>query len=332
MKVVFLGTPEFAVPTLNALCASHEVVAVITQPDRPQGRGNKLAPPPVKVAALSYDIPVYQFEKLNCQEAKDLLARINPDVAVVVAYGQLLKPWLLELPRFGCINIHGSLLPRWRGAAPIHWSIVKGDKETGVTIMQMDVGLDTGPMYLKKAVPIRPCDTYHTMHDKLKMEGALALIEVLDGLEQGLITPQAQDDTLSCYAPLIARDMAAIDWTMSAQAIVDQIRGFDHWPAAFTLLEGERIKCFEPSVVELESSGPGVLVGAGSLVGAGILVGVRGDRLVVCAGDGLGVAIGAVQAPSSKRMSVKAFLAGRPLAPGTKFDSFVGSEDLSRGV
>ncbi len=318
MKVVFLGTPEFAVPTLHALCATHDVVAVITQPDRPQGRGKKLAPPPVKVAALEYGIPVYQFEKLNCDDGKALLSAINPDVAVVVAYGQLLKPWLLNLPKYGCINIHGSILPRWRGAAPIHWSIVKGDQETGVTIMKMDVGLDTGPMLLKKVVPIGPRDTYHSMHDKLKMEGGLALLDALDGLERGTIVPEIQDDSLSCYAPLIERDMAAIDWTMPAQAIVDHIRGFDDWPAAFTLLEGARIKCFEPTAVLSESSGdfaPGTILGLGD------------EGLLVVAGDKHLVAIGAVQAPSAKRMSIKSFLAGRPIAPGVRFESLQRSAD-----
>lgn len=325
MKVVFLGTPEFAVPTLHALCATHEVVAVITQPDRPAGRGKKLAPPPVKVAALEYGIPVYQFEKLNCQEAKDLMTALEPDVAVVVAYGQLLKTWMLELPKFGCINIHGSLLPRWRGAAPIHWSIVKGDTETGVTIMRMDVGLDTGPMLLKKSVAITESDTYKTMHDKLKLEGGLALIEALDGLELGTLVPEAQDDSLSCYASLISRDMAAIAWDQPARAIANHIRGFDDWPAAFSQLADARIKCFSPRVISpllvptsealpteaaLASAAPGTVLG---LVEAG---------LAVMAGDGLAVAIGEVQAPGGKRLPVRAFLAGHPVAPGVQFTAF----------
>lgn len=324
MKVVFLGTPDFAVPTLHALCAVHDVACVITQPDKPQGRGKKVASPPVKVAAQAYGIPVYQFEKLNCDAAKVLLQEIQPDVAVVVAYGQLLKPWLLDLPTYGCINVHASLLPRWRGAAPIHWSIVKGDQETGVTIMQMDVGLDTGPMLLKKAVPIGPKDTYHTLHERLKMEGGLALIEVLEGLEQGAIKPLAQDDALSCYAPMISRDMAMIDWTMPAQAIIDHIRGFDPWPAAFTVLNGERLKCFEPSLVYMEDAlalwRDSALSVEVALPKPGTVLGVGAAGLVVLAGDGEAVAIGAVQAPGSKRMPLKAFLAGHPLEKGVFFD------------
>lgn len=320
MRVVFLGTPDFAVPTLHALCATHDVVAVVTQPDRPAGRGKKLAPPPVKVAALEYGIPVYQFEKLNCQEAKDLMVAIAPDVAVVVAYGQLLKPWLLELPTFGCINIHGSLLPRWRGAAPIHWAIVKGDQETGVTIMKMDVGLDTGPMLLKKSVAITEGDTYKTMHDKLKMEGGLSLLEALEGLDQGTLVPQPQDDTLSCYASLISREMAAITWEMPAQAIANHIRGFDDWPAAFTMLAGERIKCFSPKVVTPLAVAPEEA--SESVAAPGTILGLSEQGLVVMAGDGMAVAIGEVQAPNGKRLTIKAFLAGHPLAPGTRFEAY----------
>lgn len=309
MRVVFLGTPEFAVPALHALCATHEVVAVVTQPDKPQGRGKKLQAPPVKLAAQSYDIPVYQFEKLNSPEAKAVFEALNPHVVVVVAYGQLLKSWLLDLPPYGCINVHASLLPRWRGAAPIHWSIVKGDQKTGITIMKMDVGLDTGPMLLKKEVEIGPETTYKELHDLLKMEGGLALIEALDLLEQGLITPVLQNDGDSCYASMISRDMARIDWHQSAAEIVNLIRGFDDWPAAFTVLAGERIKCFKASeLVSSETGEPGSVVRADA------------NGILVAAGDGQYVCIQEVQAPGGKRMPVKSFLLGRPIEQGTRFD------------
>lgn len=313
MKVVFMGTPDFAVPTLDALCSNHDVVAVVTQPDRPSGRGKKLTPPPVKVAALNYSIPVYQFEKLNSDEAKAVFETLAPDIIVVVAYGQLLKPWLLALPTFGCLNIHASLLPRWRGAAPIHWAIVSGDTETGITIQQMDVGLDTGDMLLKKHVPIAPHMTYEDLHDILKVEGALALIETLDLIEQGALKPEKQDDTQMTYAKMIDRDMAKVNWNSPSKTIVDLIRGFDPWPVAFTTLGGERIKLYQAYDLETEQEDDEPTVAPGTIVE------ILPAAIVVKTSDG-SIAIKAVQAPNGKRLDVKAFMAGHPLPVGTVFE------------
>ncbi len=320
MRVVFMGTPDFAVPTLEALCFNHDVIAVVTQPDRPSGRGKKLAPPPVKVAALSYNIPVYQFEKLNTDEAKAVFEKLAPDIIVVVAYGQLLKPWLLNLPTYGCLNVHASLLPKWRGAAPIHWGIVSGDTEGGITIQQMDVGLDTGDMLLKKQVPITPHMTYGDLHDVLKVEGALALIETLDLVEQGALRPEKQDDSQFTYAKMIDRDMAKVDWQSPGKAIVDLIRGFDPWPIAFTTLDGERIKLYQAYILEnqLETKNDETPENQLAIMAPGTIVEILPTAIVVKTIDGR-IAIKAVQAPNGKRMDVKAFMAGHPLPVGTVF-------------
>jgi methionyl-tRNA formyltransferase len=305
MRVIFMGTPEFAVPTLDALATTHDVVAVVTQPDRPSGRGNKLTPPPVKVAAQNYHIPVLQYEKINTEEAKQALIALQAEVIVVVAYGQILKPWLLELPKYGCINVHASVLPRWRGAAPIHWAIVSGDTQSGVTIMQMDVGLDTGDMLNVVKVDILPETTYQSLHDTLKMEGAFALLETLEQMEQGSLTPLKQDASESTYASMLSRDMAKIDWNKGSKEIVDLIRGFNPWPAAFTTYEGERLKIYRATseICQVKNE-------------IGSILSVQKDYFDVQASDGI-VRVYEIQGMGSKKMSVAAYILGHTLLEGT---------------
>lgn len=239
-KVVFMGTPDFAVPTLQALLEHHQVIGVVTQPDRPAGRGSELRPSPIKVLAQSAGISVLQPEKLR--QVLNELRAWQADVFIVAAFGQLLPPTVLDLPPHGCVNVHGSLLPRWRGAAPIHAAIRAGDSETGITIMKMDVGLDTGPMLSKRAMPIMPTDTAQTLHDKMAQLGADLLIETLPGYLSGAIQPQPQDESLVTYAPQIEKHEGAIDWTLSAESIERLVRAFTPWPGTYTFWNGKQVK------------------------------------------------------------------------------------------
>jgi len=238
LKIIFAGTPEFSVPPLKALIDSpHDVVAVYTQPDRPAGRGRKLTPGPVKACALEYDIPVYQPEKLRQAEDQQPLIDLQADLMVVVAYGIILPKVILDAPRLGCFNIHASLLPRWRGAAPIQRSILAGDAETGITIMQMDVGLDTGDMLLKKTCPITDDDTGSSLHDRLSIMGAEALMEILPAIANGALQPEKQDDSLANYAEKLQKAEAIIDWAKSAREIKAQVNAFNAWPVAQTPID-----------------------------------------------------------------------------------------------
>ena len=241
MKIVFAGTPQFSVPALEALLeAGHHVVGVYTQPDRPAGRGMKRRPSPVKVMAEHFGLPILQPETLKTPEARAELAALNPDIMVVVAYGLILPKDILDTPAQGCLNIHASLLPRWRGAAPIQRAIEAGDTETGVTIMQMDEGLDTGPMLLRKKTPILPTDTAQTLHDRLSELGARAIVEALDRLPE--LTPEPQNEAGATYAPKLSKEEGQIDWTLPAEVIQRKIQAFNPWPTAFTWLDGTRLK------------------------------------------------------------------------------------------
>lgn len=237
-----MGTPEFAVPTLLKLMATQEVVGVVTQPDRPAGRGQELRPSPVKVAAAAHHIPLYQPKSLKAPETIEPIRAWNPDMIVVAAFGQILRPHLLNLPPHGCLNVHASLLPRWRGASPIHHAILAGDTETGITLMQMDVGLDTGPMYVQKAIAVHPDETAATLHDRLAELGAEMIGAYLDDILAGLLRPQPQDDSLSTYAPMIQKEAGQIDWSKSAVEIDRHIRAMTPWPGAFTFWEGQMVK------------------------------------------------------------------------------------------
>lgn len=240
-----MGTPEFSVPSLHALAAAHTVVGVVTQPDRPAGRGRQVVAPPVKVAALELGIPVIQPQRLREPEAMQQLQAWAPDLIVVAAFGQLLKPAVLDLPPFGCVNVHASLLPRHRGAAPISAAILAGDDETGVTIMRMDVGLDTGPMLTKRAISIAETDTTATLTDRLAVVGAGLLVETLPGYLSGAITPIPQDSTLATYAPQLKKEDGRLDFTETAEALARRVRALSPWPGAFCLWQGQPLKVLE---------------------------------------------------------------------------------------
>ncbi len=271
MRIAFAGTPEFAVPALVALLDSrHEVVGVLTRPDRPKGRGRQLAASPVKLAAQSRGVPVSQPQTRGDAGGSDL-ASWRPDVLVVVAYGLILPQAVLDLPRLGCVNVHASLLPRWRGAAPIQRAVLAGDRETGVTIMLMDAGLDTGPMLLQEKVPIEPTDTAGTLHNRLASLGAHALLRGLDALENGSLAPMPQSREGVTYAPKISKAEALIDWTRSAGEIARTVRAFNPWPVAETRLDGEQVRIHSARALGSSSVGfPGTI---GLTIDGGVIVG-----------------------------------------------------------
>ncbi len=241
-RIVFMGSPEFALPTLQALADHYPVVGVVTQPDRPAGRGRKLAPPPVKTLAQELGLPVIQPRRLKEPEAMAQLTDWQPDLIVVAAFGQILRRNVLELPPHGCLNVHASLLPRWRGAAPIHAAILHGDSQTGVTIMQMDPGLDTGPILTQRATPITAEDTAGTLSERLARMGADLLIETIPGYLKGEIRPQPQDDALATYAPKLEKTAGELDFTQSVAALERQVRAMHPWPGAYLLWEGNRLR------------------------------------------------------------------------------------------
>lgn len=263
LKIIFAGTPDFAARHLDALFASeHQVVGVFTQPDRPAGRGNKLTPSPVKTLALSHDIPVFQPKSLRPAESQQLVADLQADVMVVVAYGLILPQAVLTMPRLGCINVHGSLLPRWRGAAPIQRSLWAGDSETGVTIMQMDVGLDTGDMLYKLSCPVTAEDTSATLYDKLAQLGPQGLLETLSQLADGRAQPEKQDDTQSSYAEKLSKEEARLDWQLSAAQLERCIRAFNPWPVSYFLIEDQPVKVWQASVLPHVEKQPGEIIAA----------------------------------------------------------------------
>ncbi len=263
MRIVFAGTPEFAAQHLRALLeAGRQVVAVYTQPDRPAGRGQKLMPSPVKQLAMTHNIPVYQPQTLRDPAAQAELAALQPDLMVVVAYGLILPQAVLDTPRLGCINSHASLLPRWRGAAPIQRAVEAGDAESGVTVMQMEAGLDTGPMLLKVTTPISAEDTGGTLHDRLAELGARAIVEAVDGLEAGTLKGEAQDDALACYAHKLSKDEARLDWSRPAVELERQIRALHPWPICHSGLSGEAVKVHAAQLAD-GSGAPGTILDAG---------------------------------------------------------------------
>jgi methionyl-tRNA formyltransferase len=304
LRVAFMGSPEFAVPTLEAVLAAHQVVAVVTQPDKPAGRGQRLEPPPVKAVAERAGVPVLQPRSARTPELVDELRRLAPDVAVVVAYGKILPQAVLDVPRLGCLNVHGSLLPRYRGAAPIQWAIIRGETETGITIMKLDAGMDTGPMLLRRAVAIGEDDTAGTMAARLAPVGAELMREALARLEAGGLVETPQDGSLATLAPMLTKEDGRIDWSQPAAAVRDRVRGVDPWPGATALLDGEVVKMWRPRVVPGRGA-PGEVLGADR------------DGLLVACGDGA-VALAELQLPGRKRLPAPAFLAGRPVPAGTR--------------
>ena len=306
IRTVFMGTPEFALATFTGLLdAGLNLVGVYTQPDRPSGRGNKLTPPPVKTLAESRGIPVFQPVKLRAPEVVEGLRALAPDLIVVVAYGQILPKSVLEIPRFGCINVHASLLPKYRGAAPINQVIIDGETETGITTMLMDVGLDTGDMLVKRALSIGPLETAGELHDRLALLGRETLEETLRQLCAGTLLPEQQEDALTCYAPMLKKEDGRIDWRRSAAEIHNQVRGLDPWPGAYTALNGEVLKLAR-TIPETGSAGP-----------PGQVLAATAEGVRVACGTGI-LRIGELQLPGKKRLPAAEFLRGRPLPAGTR--------------
>jgi methionyl-tRNA formyltransferase len=282
MRIVFAGTPEFAVPPLAALASSrHEVVGVLTQPDRPAGRGRRVEHGAVKRFALAHSLPVAQPATLRTAEGRAPLVGWDPDVMVVVAYGLILPPEALALPRHGCLNIHASLLPRWRGAAPIQRALLVGDAETGVAIMQMDAGLDTGPVLLERRITIGPDEDSPALHARLAALGAAALLETLDGIEAGTLTPRAQAASGATYAAKLDKSEARVDWREDAVAIARRVRALRPWPVAETALQGEQVRIHRARPLP-DAASPGPAAGAAP----GALLGLEDDMLVVACGRG----------------------------------------------
>ncbi len=308
LRLVFMGTPDFAAVALQRLIDRGErVVAAVTQPDRPKGRGQKLLAPPVKVLAAHHGIPVLQPVKVRSPEFIEEMRGVAPDLIVVAAFGQILPKALLELPRLGCINVHASLLPRYRGAAPINRCIIDGETETGITIMQMDVGLDTGDMLLKRATAIGADEDARSLHDRLAAIGGEALGEALDLLVSGRLVPEKQDDRLASYAPMLKKEEGRIDWETDPVAVRNMVRGLNPWPGAYTFLDGKQLKIFRCRVAG-GSGEPGTVLEADR---SGLVVACREGSLL----------IEELQLEGKKRLSAKDFLAGYNIKPGTVLEN-----------
>lgn len=306
MNVIFMGTPEFAVPCLERLIEDgHHVSLVVTQADKPKGRGQKMMPPPVKECALKHGIPVLQPASLKNEEVQETLRGHQPELIVVVAYGKILPRTVLEMPKHGCINVHASLLPRYRGAAPIQWAVLSGEVESGVTTMYMDVGLDTGDMLLSDRCAIEPDLTAGELHDRLSVMGAEVLSKTLKALEKGELQRIPQNDAESCYAPMLDKSLCPMDFTKTARQLHDQVRGLSPWPVATVVREGKRLKIHRTHVADAVDAIPGQIVSA--------------QPLIVACGEGTALEICEVQAEGGKRMDAAAYFRGHPVAVGTAF-------------
>jgi methionyl-tRNA formyltransferase len=317
LRVAFAGTPAFALPALEALCANHEVVGVLTQPDRPKGRGRKLAESPVKAAARARGLPLAQPPALRSEAQRAALEAWQPEALIVVAYGLLLPPQVLDLPRLGCLNIHASLLPRWRGAAPIQRAILAGDTATGISIMQMNEGLDTGPVLLTERLVISRAHTAGTLHDELSVLGARLLIEALTGVERGTLTGVEQPQAGVSYAAKIGKAEAQIDWHADAGTIERQVRAFNPWPVAQTRLDGEVLRVFSAHADDSAISGDNVPLKDPKSDEPGTIIAVQDDFMRVQCGTGT-LAVTEVQKPGRRAVAVRDFshsqaLAGRRL-------------------
>ncbi|MBQ6695421.1 MAG: methionyl-tRNA formyltransferase [Lachnospiraceae bacterium] len=308
MKIVFMGTPDFAAGALEALIkAGHEITAVVTQPDKAKGRSGQLQYPPVKECAVAHNIPVMQPVKIKTLEAIAQLKQYEADVYVVAAFGQILSQEILDIPKFGCLNIHASLLPKYRGASPIQHVIIDGEEETGVTIMQMDAGVDTGDMLYKKSIAIEDNDTYETLHDKLMVLGGEAIVEALPLIEEGILIPEKQQDEQSCHAGMIRKEMGNIDFNRPAVEIHRLIRGLTPWPSAYTFYKGKQMKVWE---VTIEDSTVNAIPGT--------VAEVTKNTIKVACSEGL-LCIMSLQLEGKKRMSTHDFLLGVKVQPGECF-------------
>ena len=307
MKIVFMGTPDYAAEALRALIrAGHEITAVVTQPDKPKGRSGEPVPSPVKVCASEHGIPVLQPKRIRTPEATEELRKYPADVYVVAAFGQILTQEILDMPPYGCLNIHASLLPKYRGASPIQHVIIEGEEKTGITVMQMDAGIDTGDMLYKKEIPIEAEENYETLHDKLTVLGGEAIVEAIELLEQGKLVPEKQEDSDSCYAPKIAKEMGRIEFSRSAAEIDRLIRGMTPWPSAYTGYKGKQLKIWKAVPLETyDNKGrPG-----------GEILEVSKNSVIVAAGKGA-VEILELQLEGKKRMTTHDFLLGVKMLPG----------------
>ena len=306
MRVLFMGTPEFAVPTLEALISEHEVIGAYTQPDKPKGRGKAMAFPPVKEKALEHGIPVYQPVKVREASVVEEIRQMNPDVIVVVAFGQILPESILNIPKYGCINVHASLLPKYRGAAPMQWCIIDGEEETGVTTMYMAKGLDTGDMILKDVIKLDKKETGESLHDKMSVMGGPLILETLRQVEAGTAPRTPQDDSLSCYASMLTKELGCIDWNKSAVSIERLIRGLNSWPSAYTMWNEKTLKIWDSEVVDYEGSEENGTV-------------IAKDKLsfTVKCGEGA-LKILEVQLQGKKRMAAQAFLVGNQVETGMR--------------
>ncbi len=317
MRVVFMGTPDFSVPTLEKIIeAGHEVVGVVTQPDKAKGRGKKVLFPPVKEKALEHDLTVYQPRRAREPEFIEQMRTLEPDVMVVVAFGQILPKDLLDIPKYGCVNVHASLLPKYRGAAPIQWAVIRGEKVSGVTTMQMDVGLDTGDMLLKAEVPLAEDETGGSLHDKLSVLGGDLLIETLKGLEAGTIQPEKQDDSQTGeYARMLDKALGKIDFSMTAEEIERLIRGLNPWPSAYTSYHGKTMKLWKARVVSNADAVPDGPAGTAGNAVPGEILAVDKMGFTVQTGGGA-LHILELQMEGKKRMDAGAFLRGCQMTAG----------------
>jgi len=308
MHLIFCGTPQFAVPTLEKLLAEgFQIDLVVSQPDEPSGRGYEVKPPPVKQVAERAGIPVFQPAKLKDPATQEFLSKYHPDAIVVVAYGRIIPPWMIDLPRLGCINLHASLLPRYRGAGPIQWAIIRGETVTGMTTMKIDPGMDTGDILLMREIPIREDDTTETLSGSLSRIGADLMIETLRGLERGELKPRPQDHSQATMAPMLKKEDGRIDWRLPARQISWRVRGLRPWPGAHSTFRGKNLHIWSAAVAATPPSqlAPGTLVG-----GAG--------KLSVACGHGTQLELKEVQLEGRKRLSARDFLNGVRLAPGEK--------------
>lgn len=305
MRILFMGTPEFAVPCLEALIKSeHQVVGAVTQPDKPAGRGHKLTPPPVKVCAEENGITVFQPETLKDFAFKAELDELKPDLIIVVAYGKILPEYILNFPKHGCINMHASLLPKYRGAGPIQWVVINGEKKTGITSMLMEKGLDTGDMLLKCETEIGEYETADHLHDRLMVMGADLMVETIKQLEKGELKPEKQNDAEACYAPMISKETAKIDWTKPAREIINLICGMNSWPVAHTLYMGELMKIYMARIGKTSGSACGQIISADE------------NGIEVVCGDGKTVIVTDVQFKGSRQMKVRDWLNGHKIEIG----------------
>lgn len=305
MKVIFMGTPDFAAKALESLDnAGHEIVLVVTQPDKEKGRGKQVSQSPVKEYAVAHNMNVFQPVKIREKENVDYLKGFEADICVVAAFGQILTEDILNMPKYGCVNIHASLLPKYRGAAPIQWSILNGEKQTGVTIMQMDKGLDTGDMLLQKAIDIEACDTGESLFDKLMLLGSELICEALVKIEKGELIPIRQNEEESTYAGKITKDMGLIDFSRDSEIIERYVRGLNSWPSAFTMINGKTLKIWKADIVKTEST-----------EAPGSVIEVSSDAIVVKTGNGA-ISIKEIQLEGKKRMTVHDFLLGYKVAVG----------------